>query len=207
MREAVTPVVLAGGAGTRLGGVNKALVEIGGQRVIDRLLAALRPLGPEIIIVSNDDSLLGLPGTRVVRDVERGGGALMGLYSGLRAVRTPLATATACDMPFVSTAVLEALISLAPGYDAVVPFLGGQAEPLHAVYRTTCVPAIEAALAAGQKRLISFFAPLRIRYVAEAELRRWDPELRSFLNVNRPEDLAHARALAAAERAGGPDQR
>lgn len=193
--EAVTPVVLAGGQGTRLGGVNKALLEIGGQRVIDRLLAALRPLGTPIVIVSNDDSLLGLPDTVVVRDVEPRAGALMGLYSGLRAVHTPLAVATACDMPFVSTALLRALLAQAAGVDAVVPVIGEQPEPLHAVYRPSCLPAIEAALAAGRKRLLAFFDAVRVRYVPEAELRRWDPELRSFLNVNWPDDLARARAL------------
>ncbi|HLI28176.1 MAG TPA: molybdenum cofactor guanylyltransferase [Chloroflexota bacterium] len=195
--EAVTPVVLAGGQGTRLGGVNKALLEIGGQRVIDRLLAALRPLGTPIVIVSNDDSLRGLPDTVVVRDVEPRAGALMGLYSGLRVVRTPLATATACDMPFVSTALLRVLLALAEGVDAVVPVIGEQPEPLHAVYRPSCLPAIEAALAAGRKRLLAFFEAVRVRYVPEAELRRWDPELRSFLNVNWPDDLARARALGA----------
>jgi molybdenum cofactor guanylyltransferase len=194
--EAVTPIVLAGGAGTRLGGVNKALVEIGGRRVIDRLLDALRPLGAEIVLVNNDGSLAGIPGTRVVPDAEPGAGALMGLYSGLRAVRTPLATATACDMPFVSTALLRQLLALAEGYDVVVPVLGEQPEPLHAVYRTTCVGAVEAALAAGRKRMIAFFEAVRVRYVAEEILRGWDPELRSFLNVNRPDDLARARALA-----------
>jgi molybdopterin-guanine dinucleotide biosynthesis protein A len=194
--ESVTPIVLAGGAGTRLGGVNKALLEIGGRRVVDRLLDVLRPLGDEIVIVSNDDSLHGIPGTRVVPDVERGAGALMGLYSGLRAVRTPLATATACDMPFVNTALLHELLTLAVGYDAVVPVLADQPEPLHAVYRSTCVPAIAEALAAGKKRLIAFFDAVDVRYVPEAQVRRWDPELRSFLNVNRPDDLARAQALA-----------
>ncbi len=194
--EPVTPIVLAGGAGTRLGGVNKALVEVGGRRVIDRLLDALRPLGAEIVIVNNDGSLAGLPGTRVVTDVEPGAGALMGLYSGLRVVRTPLATVTACDMPFVSTAVLRALIALAPAYDAVVPLVDDRPEPLHAVYRTTCLPAIEAALAAGRKRLIAFFDDVRVRYVPQAALRAWDPDGRSFLNINRPEDLAAARTLA-----------
>lgn len=195
--EAVTPVILAGGAGTRLGGVNKALVEVGGRRVIDRLLDALRPLGAEIVIVNNDGSLAGLPGTRVVTDVEPGAGALMGLYSGLRAVSTPLATVTACDMPFVSTAVLRVLIALAPGYDAVVPLVDERPEPLHAVYRTSCLPAIEAALAAGRKRLIAFFDAVRVRYVPQAALREWDPDGRSFLNINRPDDLAAARALAS----------
>jgi molybdenum cofactor guanylyltransferase len=196
--DAVTPVILAGGAGTRLGGANKALLEVGGRRVIDRLLDAVRPLGAEIVIVNNDGSLAGLAGTRVVPDREPGAGALMGLYSGLAAVATPLATATACDMPFVSTALLRGLLALAAEHDAVVPLVGDQPEPLHAVYRTDCLPAIEAALGRGQKRLISFFDSVRVRYVTEAEIRRWDPELRSFLNVNRPDDLALAEALASA---------
>ena len=195
--EAVTPVVLAGGRGTRLGGINKATIEIGGRRVIDRLLDALRPLAAgEIIVVNNDGSLAGLPGTRTVPDVDPGAGALMGLYSGLRAVRTPLATATACDMPFVSTVLLRALLELAVDHDAVVPVLAEQPEPLHAVYRVTCVPAIEAALAAGRKRLVAFFDDVRVRYVDEASVRAWDPDLVSFLNVNQPEDLARAQALA-----------
>jgi molybdopterin-guanine dinucleotide biosynthesis protein A len=194
--EALTPIVLAGGQGTRLGGVNKALIEIGGRRVIDRLLDALRPLGSPIVIVSNDDSLLGLPGTLVVRDVEPRAGALMGLYSGLREARTPLAVVTACDMPFVSTALLRALVARAAGADVVVPLIDARPEPLHAVYRASCVPAIEATLQAGRKRMIAFFEAVRVREVPEAELRALDPDLRSFLNVNRPEDLDRARALA-----------
>ena len=194
--ESVTPIVLAGGAGTRLGGVNKALLEIGGRRVVDRLLEALRPLGAEIVIVNNDGSLAGIPGTRLVPDAEPGAGALMGLYSGLRAVRTPLAIATACDMPFVSTALFRAMLALAGDVDAVVPVLNDQAEPLHAVYRRACLPAVELALAEGRRRVNSFFAGVRVRYVGEAELREWDPELRSFLNVNRPDDLARAQSLA-----------
>jgi molybdopterin-guanine dinucleotide biosynthesis protein A len=194
--EAVTPVVLAGGGGTRLGGVNKALLPIGGRRVVDRLLDVLRPLGDEIVIVSNDDSLAGLPGTRLVRDAEPGAGPLMGLYSGLRAVATPLATATACDMPFVARQVLVELLALVDSYDAVVPVLGDQPEPLHAVYRPSCLPAMRASIAAGKKRLISFYSDVNVRYVSESELRAWDPELRSFLNVNRPDDLARAEELA-----------
>jgi molybdopterin-guanine dinucleotide biosynthesis protein A len=192
---AVTPIVLAGGAGRRLGGVNKALLPLGGRRAIDWLLDALRPLGDEIVVVNNDGSLAGLPGTRLVQDEALDVGALMGLYSGLRAVRTPLAIATACDMPFVSTDVLGALLALAPDHDAVVPVLDDQPEPLHAVYRTTCLPAIEAALAAGKRRLVAFFPDVCVRLVPEGDLRVWDPTLRSFLNVNRPEDLIRARSL------------
>ena len=57
-------------------------MEIGGRRVVDRLVDVLRPLGAEIVLVNNDGSLAGIPGTRVVPDAEAGAGALMGLYMG-----------------------------------------------------------------------------------------------------------------------------
>jgi molybdopterin-guanine dinucleotide biosynthesis protein A len=196
----VTPVVLAGGQGTRLGGVNKALLDVGGRRVIERVLDALLPLAPPdtaAVVVANDDALARVPRVRIVRDVEPRAGALVGLYSGLRAVATPLAVAVACDMPFLCTTLFRHLVSLAEGYDAVVPLLD-EPEPLHAVYRTTCLPAVEAAVASGRKRVISFFDAVRVRYVAEDELRRFDPELRSFSNINTPDDLERARAIASA---------
>jgi molybdopterin-guanine dinucleotide biosynthesis protein A len=98
-------------------------------------------------------------------------------------------------MPFLSTALLQALLAASGDAEAVVPRLE-QPEPLHAVYRPTCLPAIEAALAARRQRVISFFDGVRVHYVDEPALRVWDPDLRSFLNVNRPADLARAQALA-----------
>src|SRR5207302_4800884 len=136
------------------------------RRVIDRLLEAVRPIVVDpIVLVNNDGSLDQIAGTRVVGDVEPGAGALVGLYSGLRAVTTPLAVALACDMPFVSTTLLRGLLAEARGWDAVVPLIGGQPEPLYAIYRQTCLPAVEAAPSAGQKRLISFLEAVRVRYV------------------------------------------
>jgi len=196
--ERTTGIILAGGRGTRLGGVNKALMEVGGRAIIDRQLEVLRPLTEEVLVVANDDALASR-GLRIVRDVEQGAGPLVGLYSGLREVRTPLAIAVACDLPFLQPELLRFLIAAAAGYDVVIPRLGDLLEPAHAVYRTGCVPAMAAAIRRGERRLIAFLGRLRVREVGEKELRRYDPNLRSFLNVNTPEELARAQRLAAGD--------
>ena len=193
----LSTVIFAGGLGTRLGGVKKALLDVGGRRIIERLLAAVAPFGGEIVVVDNDDSLAHLPGVRIVPDSETRAGVLTALHSGLSSADGDLCLVLACDMPFVKTALLQRLVDLARDADVVIPLTGGQMEPMHAVYRrAACLDAIGAALARGDKRMISYLGDVRVREVGEEELRRLDPELRSFFNVNTPEDLEWARSAA-----------
>ena len=111
----------------------------------------------------------------------------------------------ACDLPFVQAAVFAHLCAIATEqagggdrWDAVVPVVGGYEEPLHALYHARCLPAITARLAAGARRVISFMPDVRTCYVDEAALRAIDPELRSFVNVNTPEEWAAVREVLAA---------
>ena len=83
------------------------------------------------------------------------------------------------------------------GCDAVVPQPGAFPEPTHALYSRACLPHIEARLQANDLKISGFFEEVRVRYVDEGEVRQFDPELLSFFNVNSPEDLARAHALAA----------
>lgn len=193
----VTSIVFAGGQGTRLGGVKKALLDVGGKPVIERILDAVAPLSREVIVVDNDDSLAHLPGIRIVPDSETRAGVLTALHSGLLAAGGELCVAVACDMPFLSASVLHWLVDRAADFDVVIPVTGGQMEPMHAVYRReACIRAIGDALERGDKRMISYLGAVRLREVAEVELRALDPDLRSFFNVNTPEDLDLARKMA-----------
>lgn len=202
MRSGVGAIILAGGRGSRLGGVNKGLLEIGGRTNIERVLAALTPLCSETVVVANDLALAPLcPAARVLLDEEPHAGVLPALAQGLAALRTDLAIAVACDMPFLSRPLLAELVRRASGADVVIPMVEDRLEPMHAVYRReVCVAAIQQALASGGRRMISFLDGLRVVRVDEPELRRLDPELLSFFNTNTPEDLQRARALAAAGR-------
>ena len=192
----LTTIVFAGGQGTRLGGVKKPLLRVGALTIVQRVLDAVRPLGGEIIVVDNDQSLAYLPEIRIVPDVETRAGVLTALYSGLAAATSTLCLVVACDMPFLSTRLLQWLIELATEVDVVMPVIGGQMDPMHAVYRREpCLAAIGHALARNEKRMVSYLADVRVREVNEAELRALDPELLSFFNINTPEDLDQARKL------------
>jgi molybdenum cofactor guanylyltransferase len=192
-------VILAGGQGSRLGGVNKALLQIGDCSNIDRVLAALRPICAELIVVANDRSLSGLPDLRVILDERPHAGVLPALAGGLAAASGELVIVVACDMPFLSGPLLAEQLRRSADSDVVMPIVEGRPQPMHAVYRrATSLAAIRAALAAGEQRMISFLDRVRVAYVDEAELRPHDRELLSFFNTNTPADLERARYLAGA---------
>jgi molybdenum cofactor guanylyltransferase len=185
-------VIFAGGRATRLGGVNKALLEVGGLAIIDRVLAALGPLVDERLVLTNDAGLAGRPDVRLVYDPEPHAGVLPALASGLRAARGELCLAVACDMPFVSRRLFEELLARqrAEDADVVIPRAGEYLEPMHAVYRRAPVlAAVEAAVGRGERRMISYFPAVRVVEVAEEDER-------PFFNVNTAEDLAQAQRLA-----------
>jgi len=182
--------------GTRLGGVKKALIQVGDTPVVQRVIDSVQPLADETLLVDNDDSL-GHLGVRIVPDVEPRAGPLTALYSGLAAASAPLCLVVACDMPFLNRELLEWLIGLSSDVDVVMPTIDGQMDPMHAVYRREpCLAAIDRALRNGQKRMIAYLGDVRVREVTEPALRAHDPELRSFFNINTPEDLEQARLLA-----------
>jgi molybdopterin-guanine dinucleotide biosynthesis protein A len=197
-----TAVVLAGGRSTRMGS-DKALVELGGKPLLEWVLDALEPLTRSFVVVANDLPRLRAYEGRalLVPDEQPHAGPLPALATGLRAARDPWVFATSCDAPFLRPAFVQALARFARGHDAAVPGSEQERWPLTAFYHARCLPAIEAALARGEQRVIGFFPQVRVRWVPTEELRRADPQLRSLWNLNTPADLAQAEALVRAPRA------
>lgn len=193
-------VVLAGGASQRMG-VNKALLPVSPQEtLVGRVVANLRALAEDMVLVSNSPELYsGLP-VRHAADEYPGAGPLAGLHAGLRAVRNRWAFVAACDMPLIDHRLVRYMALLTEGYDAVAPRVGQSIEPLHALYSRDCLPAIEARLQDGQRRVISFYPDVRVRFVDEREIAIFDREGRSFANANTPEDWERLRALLSGER-------
>jgi molybdopterin-guanine dinucleotide biosynthesis protein A len=174
-------------------GTDKSFVQVLGRPLIEEVLAQLDGLGAETLIVTNQPDGYRYLGVRLFGDVLPDKGALGGLYTGLYHATQPHVLCVACDMPFVVRPLLDYMIRLAPEADAIVPRLAGEAEPFRAVYARTCLAPIRAALEAGRMRMISFFPDVRVRFVDEPEIDRFDPRHASFFNVNTPADLEQAR--------------
>jgi len=200
--EKISVILQAGGKSSRMGR-DKALVSIRGITMIEYILRQTEGLGQETILITNTPNeyrFLNLP---LFSDVIPDWGALGGLYSAIHHASHEICVVLACDMPFINRPLLEHLLSLLPGQDAVIPHLdptGNKmpafAEPFRAVYRKTCLAPIKAAIDAGQRRVISFFDQVNIRFVNRTELETYDRDLQTFFNVNTPEDLLKADIIA-----------
>ncbi len=192
----LTIAVLAGGKSTRMG-ADKTLAALLGRPLADHVAARLRGLGRETLLITNTPEAhahLGLP---MFPDLLPGKGPLGGIYTALAHAAGDYALVVAVDMPFLNRELLRYMIDLAPGFDAVVPRLGGLPEGMHAIYGKGCLEPIRARLEAGQLKVTGFYEEVRVRYVEEAEIDRFDPERRSFFNINTPGDLEAARRLLA----------
>lgn len=132
---------------------------------------------------------------RIVVDLYPDKGALGGIYTGLVAANTFYSLVVACDMPFLNPSLLSYLISLAPDFDLVVPRVGDLMEPLHTIYSKNCLAPIRQLLNKDRLMVAKLFAVVKTRYVDEAELVRYDPELLSFFNINTETDLNKAKTL------------
>lgn len=203
MKHACTGVILAGGLGTRYGGRNKALLEVGGRRIIDRLFDLFEGLFAEVILVTNHPEEFLDWGALIVTDIFPVRTSLTGIHTGLFYAASPFAFFAACDAPFLKREIVEEILAqISPKTDIVLPRTAAGSEPLCAAYSKRCLKPAEAHLRQGKFKIMLALQQMRITIVPEERLKRHDPGLVSFFNVNTPEDLAAAQALAAEAAAG-----
>ena len=193
----VTGVIQAGGRSTRMGGRPKALLELGGRRIIERVIDAVAPSVNDLLIVTNTPELYAFLGLPMVADVYPDGGSLGGIYSGLKAAAGDAAFTVACDMPFLHPDVVRLVVERAESGDVVIPRVGGQLETLHAAYAKSCLPHIEERLVAGRLKIVEFFPRVRVVEIPEVEIARFRDPAVVFMNVNTPDELERAQVLAA----------
>ena len=191
-----TGVILAGGQNKRFDGQNKAFLRIGGQRIVDRLLDVYAPLFDQVILVTNDPVDYMDVDAMIVTDHFAVRSSLNGLHAGLFAAGHKHAFFAACDTPFIKDALIQLLLdTVTRKADIVIPSTSAGYEPMFAVYKKTCLPAMTWQLERDLLKIQGLFRRLRVKTVDEADLRKVDPELVSFFNVNTPADLVRAEAL------------
>lgn len=187
-------------------GKNKALLPLPGNQAVtfvEHLASLLVECCVETLIVARDQGdapVYAFPGVRVTFDITPGIGPLMGLYSGLSAIDTERALVVAVDLPFVQPALLSFLLAhpLAAG-TLLVPLVYGVPQVMLALYPRSIVPLIKEQLQRGRRDLRCLLEVAPVQFVEEAQLLEVDPQLRSFVNINTPEELRkifHARPPA-----------
>lgn len=195
-------LVLAGGRSQRMGR-DKAALPFGDGTLLNRVVERVKTCCHPVFVVTSAAHRYPALTVPVVVDRWPGLGPLAGVEAGLRACPAPYAAVVACDLPFLEPELLLGLRGQAEGADAAVP-LTDRAHPLCAVYRREAAGVAERLLRAGGGSLQHLLVQLRVRYVPEELLRRWDPELKSLVNVNTPEDYARALACLEADATGSP---
>ncbi|BBE51418.1 putative molybdenum cofactor guanylyltransferase [Ferriphaselus amnicola] len=188
--EDCTALILAGGDSRRMG-QDKATLVLDGKSLLERVTGTMQAIFPRVI-VSVRQQRVGLE-LRQVCDEVTASGPLAGLIAGLAQAETPWVFAVACDMPFVSPALVVKLADFRAGHQAVVPMVGGHPQPLAAFYAASALEAMRTSLASGDLSLRGMLGKLDVCFVDEAELRACDPQLRSFFDLDTPQDVAAAR--------------
>lgn len=184
-------IILAGGENRRMG-TDKAFLEIDGRPMIDHILDVFSTLFERTIVVTNTPDRYRNYDVEVTGDAIDIRGPLTGIYSGLLRSAAEYNFVAACDMPFLNPRLIAYMGEVASGQDAVVPQFGDFLEPLHAVYRRGILPVIEAQIRVQDRRIRGLFDHIRVRYVTEEEIVRFDPLKRSFRNLNTPKEYKEA---------------
>jgi molybdopterin-guanine dinucleotide biosynthesis protein A len=194
-----TGAILAGGRSRRLGGRNKAALKIGNATVLDRQLARLRRVVDRTIIVADDAASFAWTGLPVIPDLRPGDGALGALRTAVHAAQTDRTLVMACDMPFVSEALLKFLVDEGQAADIAIPRTARGYEPLCATYSRRCADDMARLISEQRFKLseVALIPGLIIRELGPEALERFGPEELLFFNINTSDDYARAIDLDA----------
>jgi molybdopterin-guanine dinucleotide biosynthesis protein A len=188
--DGVSGIVLAGGQGRRMGGVDKGLQPLRGKPMVAWVLARLAPQVSEVLINANQNlEAYAKFGHRVVPDAIGGfAGPLAGLHAGLAAASQPLAVTVPCDSPFLPLDLVARLRAAleANGAELAVAKTGEQPHPVFSLVRRSVLDHLSRFLAGGGRKIDAWYATLEVVEVA------FDDEAEAFANINTLEELKNA---------------
>ena len=195
-QQTCTGIILAGGESKRLNSVEKSNLLVGNKRIIERMMTVFEKLFSEIILVSNHPTTYLEWNAIVVKDIYTKRSSLTGVHSGLFYTRTDHAFIAACDTPFLKMDLIKTIVQHADrGIDVVLPRTVNGVEPLCAVYSRRCLQTVQNSLERNNLKISNLFSKLKVKEIPEAVLRKTDPGLVSFFNINTPDDLEKANRM------------
>ncbi len=184
-------IILSGGKQRRMGGREKAFLDIGGKSLIERKVNLLSGIFSRVIVVTNNPAAYEYLPVTLVPDEKEGFGPLMGLCCGLEKSQSEYCFVTTCDTPFVQEALIKHLNAAAVGFDVAVPMWHGCYEPLCAVYSRRCIEHIRKTLET-ERKVILFYDKVNVNSIPMETVMQFDPEGISFFNINTDQDYEEA---------------
>ena len=178
--------MLTGGESRRMG-TDKAMAEINGKPMAAHIVEAIDPLFSDILIsVREFRTDVTLP---QVIDTSSERGPMIGIKSALEAVQTDWLFVIACDMPFVSTELIQTLALRREQHDAVLSYVSDRPQPLFGFYAKSCLPLMQSSIAEGQRSMMRLLDELDIYLLPEEEVKAIDPQLKSLMSLDRVEEV------------------
>lgn len=194
--KSCTGIILTGGLNTRMNGINKSFLKIGDQYYIDRIAEIIsRHLAKCMVVCRDSRPYQNMP-LPIVKDILKDRSPLTGIHAGLVAMHSQYAFCISCDLPLLHAGVVGLLLeSIEDGFDVIVPASGTYFQPLCAVYSKRCAPVIEAQLEKGDMKVDHLYQNLKIKKISYNIIRKVDPDLLSFFNVNTADEVEKAEQL------------
>lgn len=191
---ALSVAIIAGGKSSRMG-TDKALVNIANKPMLQHVIDRTAGLGQsETILITNQPDAHAQFGLPMFADILPEKGSLGGIYTALTYTQSLYTLVVACDMPFLNTELLRFMVSqVTAAFDIVVPRVEGYPQGMHAIYSKTCLAPIKTQLDADQLKIIRFYDRMQVLYLDEVDYAAYDPEGKSFANLNTPEELEQAQ--------------
>ena len=194
-KQTVCGLVLAGGQSKRMG-TDKALLMLNGQTVIERVVQSLASVSDELLLVVNEPSRYKFLNLPTVTDQVPNSGPLMALYSGLLHTSASWCLATACDAPLLQPQLLKHLLEYRGSVDAVLPFINNNIQPFPGLYSKTCTSILESLLSKGRSAARDIANSCNVITVNEERIRTLDPDLKSFQDLDTPNDFERLQSIA-----------
>ncbi len=186
--DEITGIILAGGKSLRYG-QDKAFISLNGKFLIDKVISVMKQVFQNVIIIANEQKKYSGFGLPVYEDIIKGIGPIGGILTGITYIQKTAGFFVACDMPFLNPELIAYMVKIRNGFDVVIPKIGKNIEPLHAIYTKNCLPHIKETIYKKAYGIRTFFSKVSVRYVEKKEIVIYDPELKFLVNINTPEDM------------------
>ncbi len=191
IHQNIEAVILAGGKASRMNHIDKGLIKVNGEKIIERLIEELKSVARSINIISNNDQYdyLGMP---VYSDIYKNKGPIGGIHAALSLSEASKIIVVGCDMPFLSAKLFEYLIENSDTSLANVVVHGDHLEPLCSIYDQGCLEILEDRILTDQFKMMEALEAMNYNKVnIDQTLPFYHEKL--FVNINAPEDLENLR--------------